>query len=77
MRYEWVRKEGIPPAGCSYEMQGERGKPRVFLAKGANGWYLSFSVDAVNVAIHGIPTLDMAKACAPEMLGIMEKAMLD
>lgn len=77
MRYEWVRKEGIPPAGCSYEMLDERGKPLVFAAEGANGWYLSFGVDSVNVAIHSIPTLDMVKTCAPEMLGIMRKALLD
>ena len=77
MRYEWVRKDGIPPANCSYQMLDERGKPLVFAGEGANGWRLSFGVDGVNVAIHGIPTLDMAKACAPEMLGIMEKALLD
>ena len=77
MRYEWIRKDGIPPAGCSYEMLDEQGKPLIFLAKGAKSWYLSFGVDGVNVAIHGIPTLDMAKACAPEMLGIMQKALLD
>lgn len=41
------------------------------------GWSIKFEVGGVNVYIHGIPTLDMAKASAPEMLGIMEKAMLD
>ena len=77
MRYEWIRKETSPPASYSYEMLDERGKPLVFVAEGAKSWYLCFGVDGVNVAIHGIPTLDMAKACAPEMLDIMRKALLD
>ena len=77
MRYEWTRKETAPPGSFSYEMLDETGKPLVFVAEGAKSWYLCFGVDGVNVAIHGIPTLDMAKACAPEMLGIMQKALLD
>ena len=77
MRYEWTRKETAPPASCSYEMLDERGKPLAFVGEGARSWHLSFGVDGVNVAIHGIPTLDMAKACAPEMLDIMRKALLD